>query len=130
IIVVSFADAQVLPAFKTLRYDEDYSFLKNDSSAGWYNKTKNEPLSSDKKTYLSFGGEIRYQYFYFKNEGWGKEREDNDGYILNRYLGHIDFHAGKNFRTFIQLQSSLNGGKTAVPSPVDENQLDLHQAFA
>jgi len=124
------ADCQELPAFKVLRYEEDYSFLRPDSSReNWYSQTKFKPLAKGKKSYLTFGGELRYQYFYFKNEGWGKEPEDKDGYILNRYLGHVDFHAGKYFRTFVQLQSSLNGGKTAAPSPVDENQLDLHQAF-
>ena len=55
---------------------------------------------------------------------------DKDGFILTRYLVHADFHAGKYFRTFIQLQSSLANGKEVPPSPVDENQLDLHQAFA
>lgn len=122
--------SQEIPAFKILRYDEDYSFLgKDNTKSDWYRQTKYEPISSNKKSYFSFGGEVRYQYFYFKNEGWGKEPEDNDGYVLNRYLGHVDFHAGKRFRTFVQLQSSLNGGKTAAPAPVDENELDLHQAF-
>jgi Alginate export len=125
-----YVHAQEMPTFKILRYDEDYTFLKNDSSRNnWYKQTKFKPLSKDKKTYISFGGEVRYQYFYFKNEAWGKAPDDNDGYILNRYLGHVDFHAGKYFRTFVQLQSSLNGGKTAAPAPIDENQLDLHQAF-
>jgi len=36
---------------------------------------------------------------------------------------------GKHFRSFIQLQSSLANGKVSKPSGVDENQLDLHQAF-
>ena len=44
-------------------------------------------------------------------------------------MGHADFHAGKHFRTFVQLQSSLANGKINS-SPVDENQLELHQVFA
>lgn len=80
-------------------------------------------------TYISFGGDVRYQYFLFKNEEWGAAPADRDGYILMRYLGHADLHMGKHFRTFVQLQSSLAGGKEKPPSPVDENQLDLHQAF-
>jgi hypothetical protein len=120
--------AQKFPAFKSLRYDEEYSFLKNDSSKSWYTKTKYNSLSKTGNIYISIGGEIRYQYFWFKNEEWGDAAKDNDGYILTRYLAHADLHAGKYFRTFIQLQSSLASGKIAV-SPVDENQLDLHQAF-
>lgn len=112
-----------------MRYDEDYSVLRNDSSKNWYNKTKLTPLSKNQETYISIGGDIRYQYLWFKNEDWGDAPADKDGYILARYLAHIDFHAGKYFRSFVQLQSSLANGKSSEPSPVDENQLDLHQAF-
>lgn len=118
------------PAFKPLRYDEDYSGLRTDTSPGWYSRMKYLPLSRSGNTWLSFGGEARYQYFYFNNEDWGDAPEDKNGFILARYLGHADFHAGKYFRAFVQLQSSLAGGKVQSPSPVDENLLDLHQAFA
>lgn len=115
--------------FKPLRYDEDYTVLKKDSSLGWYKKIKYHPLSKNVETYISLGGEIRYQYFYFKNEDWGEAPKDKDGYILTRYLAHIDFHTGEYFRSFVQLQSSLANGKVTKPSGVDENQLDFHQAF-
>lgn len=121
--------AQNIPAFKQLRYDEDYRFLENDSSSSWYKRIKFRHLAKNKKTYLSFGGDIRYQYQWFKNENWGKSLPDNDGFILTRYLAHADLHAGKSFRVFIQLQSSLANGKEETPSPVDEDQLDLHQFF-
>ena len=121
--------SQSIGSFKPLRYDEDYSFLEKDTSKDWYPKMKFIPLSQNKAIYISYGGEVRFQYFYTKNEDWGEAPEDKDGYILSRYLLHADFHAGKHFRTFIQLQSSLANGKETVPSPVDENQLDLHQAF-
>ncbi len=130
IILYSFNCAsQSLISFKPLRYDENYSLLKNDST-DWYKKIKYRPLSVSNNSYISFGGEVRYQYFWFKNEDWGDAPHDKDGYILTRYLAHADFHAGKYFRTFIQLQSSFANGKEKVASPVDENQLDLHQAFA
>ncbi len=115
--------------FKPLRYDEDYSFLEKDTTIEWYAKMKFSPLSQNKTTYLSYGGEVRFQYFYAKNEDWGEAPQDKDGYILTRYLLHADLHAGRHFRTFIQLQSSLANGMKSPPSPVDENQLDLHQAF-
>jgi len=116
-------------SFKQLRYDETYAYLAQDSSINWYHNLKFKPVSANKATYFSFGGEVRYQYFYFKNQDWGEAPEDQDGFILSRYLGHVDFHAGKYFRTFIQLQSSLANGQTEEPSPVDQNPLDLHQAF-
>jgi hypothetical protein len=122
--------AQRYPEFKSLRFDENYSFLKKDTAQNdWYKTMKFMPLSSTKNTYISFGGRVRYQYFYAKNENWGDGPQDNDGYILSRYLFHSDFHAGKYFRTFIQTQSSLADGRID-PSPVDQNPLEVHQVFA
>jgi hypothetical protein len=121
--------SQTITSFKPLRYDEDYSFLKYKTTINWYNKTKFTPFTTDKKTYLSLGGEIRYQYFYVKNETWGDDKQDSDGYILTRCLVHADFHVGNRFRTFIQLQSSLANSRPA-PSAVDNNPLEVHQAFA
>ena len=128
ILVSCIGRAQETP-FKQLRYDENYSYLAQDTSVNWYHRLKFDPVSTDKATYFSFGGEIRYQYFYFNNQDWGEAPQDPDGFILSRYLGHVDFHAGKHFRSFVQLQSSMAGGLAETPSPVDQNLLDLHQAF-
>lgn len=122
-------NAQKFPDFKPLRYNENYGFLNQDKdSANWYKKMKFLPVAGSGLTYFSFGGDVRYQYFHVKNEGWGEEPKDNDGYVLSRILLHTDFHAGKRFRAFLQLQSSQADGKLSV-SPVDQNALDLHQAF-
>lgn len=134
LIIVSFlahcnAYVQSLPAFKPLRYDEDYAWLKDDTLADWYKRTKFFPVSANRQTYISYGGEARAQYFYTKNEQWGDAPEDKDGYVLSRYLVHADIHAGEHFRTFLQLQSSLAGSRLDA-SPVDDNALELHQAFA
>ncbi len=122
--------SQEYPAFKPLRFDENYSFLKNDTiHDNWYKTMKFMPVSTSKNTYISFGGDVRFQYFYAKNENWGDGPQDSDGYILSRYLFHADFHAGKFFRLFAQTQSSLADGRID-PSPVDQNPLEVHQAFA
>jgi len=119
------ATAQESSTFKPLRYDEDY---KADSNSDWYSKAKHSPLSANGNAYISFGGEMRLQYFYAHNDGWGDEPKDKDGYVLSRYLLHTDIHADKHFRAFVQVQSSMANGKTST-SPVDEDPLDLHQAF-
>lgn len=121
--------SQSLPSFKSLRYEEDYADFLIDSSSNWYRKTKHQAVLRTTSAYVSFGGDIRYQYFRFKNEDWGEAPKDKDGYILTRYLAHVDFHVGRDFRAFVQLQSSLANGKETTPSPVEENQLNLHQAF-
>lgn len=123
------AYSQDLPPFQLLRQEEDYSWLKYDSSGDWYRRTKFIPLSKTGENYLSLGGEARFQYFYVKNENWGDMPQDEDAYLLNRGLFHADLHTGKHFRLFTQLQ-----GSTAVsridPGTIDKNPLDLHQAFA
>lgn len=101
---------------------------QSDTTHDWYKRIKHLPLSGNGKTFLSFGADFRYQYFYFKNEDFGDEPKDKDGYMLNRLLVHGDLHVGKSFRTFVQLQSSGAGGRPNA-SPVDDNPLELHQAF-
>ena len=123
------ATAQDVPMFKSLRYDENYRFLKNDTAHNWYKNIKYKPLGAAKKNYLGFGGEVRFQYLWFKNENWGDAAPDKDGYVLTRYLAHADLHAGNLFRAFVQLQSSLVNGRIDT-SPVEENPLEVHQAFA
>jgi hypothetical protein len=112
--------------FKTLRYEEDYSSLVADSSAGLYHRMKHLPLGRT-RSYVSVGGEVRYQYFWYKNPGWGAEPNDPDGFVFSRFLTHADLHLGGRVRFFTQLQSSMAAGMSAAASPVDENPLDIHQ---
>jgi hypothetical protein len=123
------ARAQHVPAFKPLRYNEDYSSFRNDTNLTWYEKTKFTTLSKSKEAYVSFGGEVRYRYFNIKNEDWGDAPADKDGFVLSRLLLHSDWHFSKHIRTFIQVQSSMANGKLSGASPVDENPLEVHQAF-
>ena len=120
---------QRAPDFKPLRYDEDYNYLQHDTSENWYHKIKRGSLGKNPNSYISFGGEMRFQYFTVKNENWGDEPADKDGYSFSRWLLHTDVHIGKNFRTFVQLQSSMANSKIST-SPVDEDPLEIHQAFS
>jgi hypothetical protein len=115
--------------FKLLRYDEDYRHLKDSSKLSWYDHVKFTRLNAAGTSYFSAGGEVRYQYFKFKNEAWGDAPEDHDGHLLNRLLLHGDLHLGGRLRFFGQLQSSIAAGRID-PSPVEYNELELHQLFA
>lgn len=128
-VYAALVSAQHKPVFKNLRYEDDFSYLAGDTNGNWYTKMKFQPLSKDKKTYVSFGGDIRYQCFNIQNEQWGDVPKDNDGYLFSRMLLHADFRREKNFRAFVQLQSSMVNGKP-VTSPLDEDPLEVHQAFA
>jgi hypothetical protein len=123
------AFAQNSPVFKMLRFDENWTSLRKDTSSNWYNRLKYNEVGTSGKSYISVGGEVRYQYFAIKNEDWGDTPADKDGYVLTRYLAHIDYHISPTFRAFFQLQSSLANSRIN-PSPVEENTLDIHQAFA
>jgi hypothetical protein len=124
----SISSGQQKPTFKALRYEDDFTYLKKDTVKSEYEKLKFTPLNKSGNTYVSFGGDVRFQYFNIKNEDWGDTPDDKDGYILSRYLVHADFHASSYFRLFLQLQSSNANGRIN-PNPVENNPLDFHQAF-
>ncbi|MGM9475948.1 alginate export family protein [Pedobacter sp. GSP4] len=129
ILLSHFAFGQTV-AFKSLRFDEDYSLYAKDTTKNAYRALKFTPLSKDGAQFISFGGELRSQYFKYQNPDWGDGTKDPDGFVLSRYLLHADLHLGKYFRTFAQLQSSLSSGEADQASPVNENPLELHQVFA
>jgi hypothetical protein len=88
------------------------------------------PLSDDGDVFLSLGGEIRETYERFHNTNFGLSPDDPDGYLLQRYLFHVDLQAGQRFRFFAELSSSLEDGRTGGPRAVlDEDKLDVHQGF-
>jgi hypothetical protein len=113
---------------KMLRYDENYAALKSDTTDNFYHELKFTPLSKSRNTYVSFGGDVRFQYYHVVNDEWGEQPDKNYAYVFSRYLGHADFHAGQHFRAFLELQSGMANAKAST-SPADENPLDLHQAF-
>ena len=117
------------PAFQPLRYDEDYGYLK-DKTKRTDSLDKLKYISLGKENfYVSLGGEARIRYEYYGNAGFGSGTQDPNGYLLQRYLFHSDWHFGKNFRVFAQLQSALVSGRRGGARPTDKDNLDLHQAF-
>lgn len=94
-----------------------------------YKKVKYIRLSQKGDAYLSIGGDVRYQYFSIQNEDWGSSSKEKDGFVLSRFLVHSDIHLSPQVRTFVQLQASMANNRASGTSAVDENPLDLHQAF-
>lgn len=115
--------------FQSLRYDEDYSYLKDKSKRKEsLDDIKYIPLGRD-NFYLSIGGEARIRYETYRNVGFGLGFQDKNGYFLGRFLLHADWHLGGKFRVFTQLQSGLQKGRNGGSRPTDEDRLDVHQAF-
>jgi hypothetical protein len=119
------------PPYQSLRYDEEYTFLRNPSCrTDVWDPVKYVPLNEQGDWFLSLGGEARLRYEYFQDAEWGRGPQDDDGFLLQRYMAHADLHLGPYARLFVQLKSALENGRDGGPRPTDEDALDLHQAFA
>jgi hypothetical protein len=122
------------PAYKPLRYEEDYSYLKDPSRrTDFWDPVKYIPLGSRAGWYLSLGGELRVRYEFFHNEEAGGQPADgqgNNNYALQRYLLHGDLHLGPRLRFFLQFMSGLENGRIGGPHPdIDRDTFDLNQSF-
>ncbi|WP_419868457.1 alginate export family protein [Chryseobacterium sp. CT-SW4] len=120
--------SQEFPSFKVMRFDEDYSFLK-DSTRSFYESIKYIPLSDQKNIFLSLGGEARAEFLDFNNEDWGRKGIGSNPFLLQRYNLHADLHIGKNVRIFGQLRSAWETGRKDGPRPIDEDRLNVQNLF-
>jgi hypothetical protein len=124
------AQDEMRPAFAKLRYEEDWSFLRDPAQRTEpLDELKFIALNADASRYLSLGGEARWHYDYTDDPAWGADPQDPDGVFLQRYLLHGDLHLGQRLRLFGQLYSALESGRAGATAPIDENRLDLQQAF-
>jgi hypothetical protein len=112
-----------------MRYDEDYSALKTDTSGKIYNKIKYIELSENRGVYLSVGGEIRYEYAGKFDESWIAGQGYNYS-LFQRYSINTNLQIGSRFRVFAQLNSGLENGSKYGPAPVDVDKLDVQNVFA
>lgn len=126
-----FAQQAAPPLLKNLRYDEDFSRLRDESKrTDWLDRLKFIPLNRSKSWYLTLGGEMRQRYEFYRNAGFGAGIQDENGYFLHRYMLHADFHFGRRFRVFAQIKSGLLENRNGGARPADLDKLDLNQAFA
>src|SRR5437762_1803660 len=96
------------PVFQTLRYNEDWSFLRDPAQrTDFFDPVKYVPLDTNGNWYLSFGGETRLKYELYTEPVFNQQPADDNGFLLQRYLLYVDLHATPYFRVFGQLQSSL-----------------------
>lgn len=117
------------PPYQSLRFDEDYSYLSDPAKrTEWLDKLKYIPLGKD-NYYVSLGGDVRLRYETYRNAAFGYGPQDSNGYFLGRFLLHSDWHLGRKFRVFAQLQSGVEAGRNGGPRQTDRDNLDLHQAF-
>ena len=129
-LVEGWADEPARPTLKPLRQDEDWSVLCDPAfRTGLIDQVKCIPLTLDRSAWLTLGGEVRESYQYTHNPAWGDDPQDDDGVFLQRYALFGDLRLGPSVRLFGELFSALEDGRAGPTSPVDENRLDVQQAF-
>jgi hypothetical protein len=117
------------PPFQSLRFEENYSYLK-DKSKRKERLDKLKYISLNRKDwFLSLGGEARLRYETYRNAAFGSGTQDTNGYFLGRFLLHTDWHFGEKLRVFAQIQSGIQAGRNGGSRPTDEDKADVHQAF-
>ncbi len=121
------------PTYNILRYEEDYSYLRDPGKRTDYlDPLKFMPLNADGRVYLTLGGDMRQRFEHYSGSGIGNGSVDGkaDSYYLARYLLHADLHVGEDLRFFFQLKSNTELGRRGGSRPnIDRDDFDVHQAF-
>ena len=121
------------PPYSLLRFNEDYSYLADPRNrTDPFDGLKYIPLNrSDPQSYLSFGGGVRERFEDFSAPGFGLPGAPvRNDYLLQRLTLDADLHLDRQFRFFAQTISGLQLGGSRPPSAVDNDPIDLQQAFA
>lgn len=114
------------PALTNLRYDEDYSYLRNPEahSGQWWEPLKFLPLTE--RSYLTLGSELRLRFESITNDNWGLGKDD--GYLWFRSLPYADLHAFDSLRLFGQFIIAEAVDREPV-TPLDQDRADVLQLF-
>src|ERR1700730_17017384 len=122
--------APTRPAIMFNRWEEDWSVLADP-------RVPKEPLDGfkyiplsayDPKTYLSFGGNLRERFETNNAANFGVGANHDQNYVLSRSEAHADLRIADQLQVFVQLQSDFAPWKHVL-TPVDQDNLDLEQAF-
>ncbi len=122
------------PAYKFLRFQEDWSGFKDvtsEQTGDFWDDFKYVPLSDDGEVWASFGGHARLRLEDWSSFAFGAPANDDDSFLLYRLLLHADVHFGENTRAYIEGKTAgstdrdLPGGRRTL----DVDSLALEQAF-
>ncbi len=116
--------------YKILRENEDWTFLRDKAlRRDVWDAVKYIPMSwKSDEWYSTVGGEIREVWEQIGNDEFGQTPYWN-GYLLQRYMLHVDTHYGPHVRTFVQLKSGLEDNRIGGPRIIDEKRLDFLAAY-
>ena len=86
------------------------------------------PLVDDPKSYVSLGVTLRLRFELNDAPSFGISGNKSDSYLLERLQWHADVRPNAHWQLFVQFEDIRAPGKSVI-TPVDENPLDLRQAF-
>ncbi|WP_207536434.1 alginate export family protein [Desertivirga arenae] len=118
-------------AFSTILYSSSlYSQSEHQDSLVEHHSTPVSIEAKKNKEIIKLSADLRYRGVYLENEDFGESPHKSESYSLFRALTGVRLAPTKNLSFFGQVQSSLIASKQYQVSPVDRNELDLHQASA
>src|SRR6476661_8233934 len=123
-------NAPTRPSIMFNRWEEDWSVLADPHVPREpFDSLKYIPLSVyDPKTYLSFGANLRERFEGNDAANFGVGTNRNQNYVISRSEAHADLRIAEQVQVFVQLQSDFAPWKHVL-TPVDQDNLDLEQAF-
>ncbi|TDR45002.1 alginate export protein [Tahibacter aquaticus] len=116
--------ADALPAFRLLRFEEDWSVLRDDPARAPAYKF----VALSDESFASFGGEWRLRLDSLAAPRYGLGRVA-DSYALQRVLVHADWHITPRLRLFAQLGREDAIGKKAPLAVSDSDRGDVQNLF-
>lgn len=121
------AQAAEPPAFKLVRSDEDYGYLKSAPNLTGLDALRYIPLGQD--AYLSLGGEARVRLDAIDAPRFGGGGAQADTFALFRGLVSADLHLNSGVRVYGELGLHRDLGKGEAPAITDRDGLDAQVLF-
>ena len=124
--------ASAPPPFTPLRYNEDYSYLRDrdQRSGAWWEPFKFIPFDSAGWAWLSVGDEVRFRYERYWANNFGSGSKPDEDYLRYRQMPYAALHLGSDFTVFGQMIVAYAARDPAVKNPfIDETGFDVLQGF-
>ena len=118
------------PSIMFNRWQEDWSVLANPNVPREpFDDLKYIPLSkTDPQTYLSLGINLRERFESNDAVNFDVGNSVPQSYVISRFETYADLRIANQLQSFVELQSDFAPWKTII-TPVDQNRLDVEQAF-
>ncbi|WP_260923952.1 alginate export family protein [Novosphingobium sp. 9] len=114
---------------QSLRWTEDWSNLADLAQrTSPLEALRYIPLGDDPRTYLSIGGEGRWNYTYYSSLNVGAKGKDKLSVLQQRLRLVGDLHIGPNFRAFVELGDNREFFED-THTPPNRDKFDIMQAF-